>query len=81
MEALLKSDYESSFNSLTIKTDLEDFCEVFGFKLGKILPDLRMALTGGIPGPDLPTTMEVLGRDESFKRIEALIAKTEKVAS
>jgi len=74
MEALTRSDLKNDdWAADFIKADLEAFCEVFGFKLGKVLPDLRMALTGGIPGPDLPTTMEVLGRDESLKRIHNLL--------
>jgi glutamyl-tRNA synthetase len=74
MEALTRSDLKNEdWAADFIKADLEAFCEVFGFKLGKVLPDLRMALTGGIPGPDLPTTMEVLGRDESLKRIHNLL--------
>lgn len=80
MNSMLKSDYSLGWDAVTIKKDLEAFCEVLGFKIGKILPDLRTALTGGIPGPDLPTTMEVLGKDESFLRINNLIKKTEKVA-
>jgi len=74
MEALTRSDLKNDdWAADFIKADLEAFCEVFGFKLGKVLPDLRMALTGAIPGPDLPTTMEVLGRDESLKRIHNLL--------
>jgi glutamyl/glutaminyl-tRNA synthetase len=33
------------------------------------MPGLRMALVGGISGPDLPTTMFILGKDEVIKRI------------
>jgi glutamyl-tRNA synthetase len=81
MESVLKSDYSEGWDAVTIKKDLEAFCELFGFKLGKILPDLRTALTGGIPGPDLPTTMSVLGKEESLSRIKNLLNKIEKVAN
>lgn len=64
------------FNSAQIKYDLEEFCKILGFKIGKILPDLRLALTGGIPGPDLPTTMEILGKEESVFRIKNLLTVT-----
>lgn len=64
-----------------IKKNLEELCNERGYKIGKILPDLRLALTGGIPGPDLPTTLEILGKYESFLRIGNLLAKTLKVAS
>lgn len=60
----------------SIKSVLTELCEKRGFKLGKVLPDLRLALTGGIPGPDLPTTMEILGLTETIDRIENLLYKT-----
>jgi len=37
--------------------------------MGKVMPGLRQSLTGGIPGPDLMTTMEIIGKGESIKRI------------
>lgn len=63
-----------------IKNVFEALCNERSIKFGKILPDLRLALTGGIPGPHLPETMVILGRDESIKRIKNLINKTDKVA-
>jgi len=56
-----------------IKDRLSGLCNIAGFKLGKVLPDLRTALTGGYPGPDLPTTMWILGKEESNKRISKLL--------
>ena len=39
-------------------------------KIGKVMPGLRMALVGGISGPDLPTTMFILGKAmQEFKGI------------
>lgn len=64
-----------------IKSTLDGLCDLNNIKLGKILPDLRLALTGGAPGPDLQLIMEILGPDESVKRIENLLNKTKKVAS
>jgi glutamyl-tRNA synthetase len=68
-------DDSYDFTAEKIKYDLEEFCNVLGIKVGKVLPDLRMALTGGIPGPHLPETMVILGKDESIKRITNLISK------
>lgn len=77
MESMLKGDLtDKDWTADFIKADLEALCEVFVCKLGKIMPDLRMALTGGIPGPELPLTMEVLGKEESLKRISNLLEKT-----
>lgn len=64
-----------------INNALETKCNEKGFKLGKILPDLRMALTGGLPGPHLHEVMEILGFDESWSRILNLLKKTKKVVS
>jgi nondiscriminating glutamyl-tRNA synthetase len=54
----------------TIKQTIHDLCQVHDVKMGKTMPGLRVAITGDIPGPDLITTMEILGKEESFKRIK-----------
>jgi glutamyl-tRNA synthetase len=41
-----------------------------GYRFGKVMPGLRQALTGGVSGPDLMTTMVILGKDESINRIK-----------
>jgi len=41
-----------------------------GHKFGKVMPGLRQALTGGVSGPDLMTTMVILGKKESINRIK-----------
>lgn len=53
-----------------IKQLIFDICAENNLKMGKIMPSLRLAITGGVPGPDLVTTMEILGKEESIKRIE-----------
>lgn len=69
------------WNETGIKNTLDELCTISGFKLGKVLPDLRLALTGGLPGPELPLVMEILGVQESCTRIDNLLLKTKKVAS
>ena len=71
----LYSDDKRGFSATIIKEDLEVICGTLGYKVGKVLPDLRMALTGGIPGPHLPETMEVIGKGESINRISNLLTK------
>lgn len=75
---LMIHDGEFDWNAVSIKGSLDEICEANGIKIGKVLPDLRMALTGGIPGPHLDETMEILGREESFNRINNLLEKTKK---
>ena len=38
--------------------------------MGKVMPALRVAIAGGLPGPDLVSTMEILGSEESIVRIK-----------
>jgi len=49
--------------------------------LSLIRPVLRMALTGGLPGPELSLTMEILGREESMKRIYAVLPEVFQLAN
>ncbi len=56
-----------------IKQEIHDICTEKGVKIGKMMPGLRLAITGGVPGPDLPSTMEILGKKETNKRIQNLI--------
>ncbi len=61
---------EIDWNHDNIKQTIFDICSEMGIKMGKIMPSLRLSITGGVPGPDIPTTMFILGRDESIKRIK-----------
>ena len=56
-------------NPDSIKNSLISICSDLDIKIGKVMPGLRMALVGGISGPDLMTTMFILGKDASFDRI------------
>jgi len=50
------------------------FAEETGRKLGKVAQPLRVALTGKTTSPGIFDVLEVLGRDESIKRIRDQIA-------
>ena len=53
----------------TLKIKVTNICDALGIKTGKVMPDLRMALTGGKPGSELPLTMWILGEDRTEKRL------------
>lgn len=53
----------------TIRTSFNFVVSQKGLKAAKIMPSLRNALTGGIPGPELFTTMFILGKQETSQRI------------
>lgn len=72
MSELLISDI--NFDSIElIKSKLNDICIQNNIKLGKIMPGLRNAVAGGIPGPDLITSMFILGKKRTFNRIKSTI--------
>lgn len=52
-----------------LKKSFMDICLSKDVKIGKVMPGLRMALMGGLSGPDLMTTMSILGRNEVKERI------------
>jgi glutamyl/glutaminyl-tRNA synthetase len=77
------SDSESGFivnvseidfsNKDSIKQFIYDSCQNVGVKMGKVMPGLRVALVGGVAGPDLITTLSILGKSESRKRVANLM--------
>lgn len=67
----------SGINDLTAdqaKATLEEVAGRAGMKPGQILQVLRVSLTGDTSGPDLMLTMEILGGEESAKRIRKAVA-------
>jgi glutamyl-tRNA synthetase len=68
MSNFVHSDVDFS-NRDSIKDSISSICDDLGIKIGKVMPGLRMSLVGGISGPDLMTTMFILGKDATFDRI------------
>ncbi|HSG31942.1 MAG TPA: glutamate--tRNA ligase family protein, partial [Thermodesulfobacteriota bacterium] len=58
-----------------IKEELESISINRGTTIGKIMPLLRVALTGGKSGPQLPDVMYILGAEETKTRVNSLLAK------
>jgi len=59
----------SSINADIARNALEKTVQVTTIASGKIMQALRVTLTGGASGPDLMITMEILGKEETLKRI------------
>lgn len=68
-EALQNTKWESSCLYECIKS----IGESYGMKLGKAQAPIRIAITGRSIGPPLFESMELLGRDETLKRIRNAI--------
>lgn len=65
----------TEFNAETAKATLHTVLEKAGVKIGKVMPALRLALTGAGHGPDLMQIMDILGKEETSNRIEKAIDK------
>lgn len=63
----------SSLTAEAAKAKLEEVANKLGIGSGKIMQALRMSITGGASGPDLMMTMEIIGAEETAKRIEFAI--------
>ncbi|MGB0112417.1 MAG: glutamate--tRNA ligase [Ilumatobacteraceae bacterium] len=62
---------EVEWTADALKTCLEDIMARYEVKLGKAQAPVRVAVTGRSVGPPLFESLEVLGRDESLRRLSA----------
>jgi glutamyl-tRNA synthetase len=79
-EAILKDIivlYESSEiqNSQNLEKLFKSFIQTSGFGFGQVMKPIRLALCGSLTGPSLFELMELLGVEESIKRISIYISK------
>jgi glutamyl-tRNA synthetase len=63
------------FTAEAIKALLLHTLEQRGMKIGQVMQALRLALTGLEAGPDLMAIIEIIGREDTTKRIDAAIAR------
>ena len=63
------------WNADQIKLAVEAVGERHGIKLGKLQAPLRVAVTGRTVGPPLFEPIELLGRDETVRRIRSALAR------
>ncbi len=71
----LNSVPESDFKADKLKSLLEEIIQQEGTGFGKLMMPLRIAVTGQGFGPDLFTSMELLGRETVLRRIDRAIEK------
>jgi len=79
--AVLLQAYQEKIASLTdlpgemAKSLLEETCASRNLKPGQVLAALRISITGGMSGPDLMQTIEILGGEETSRRIREAVKK------
>ena len=72
--AVIEAYAAGDWNVDALKTTMERLMEPFGIKLGKAQAGTRVAVTGRSVGPPLFEVLEVMGRDETLRRLEAALA-------
>ena len=58
-----------------LKATLEDVMTRYELKLGKAQAPVRVAVTGRTVGPPLFEALEVMGRDETLRRLHAALER------
>jgi glutamyl-tRNA synthetase len=67
--------HEEKFEAVTLKKLLEEIINKKGVGFGKLMMPLRIAVTGQGFGPDLFTSMELIGKEAVLRRIDTAIKK------
>lgn len=75
---LFKKYSISNYNAKAIQEGIKNFVSENEIGFGRIMMPLRLALVGGLHGPDIPVIMEILGKEETEKRLNSFIAFGEK---
>lgn len=61
------------FTSINIETLLKEWMTQNGIGMGKVMQPLRLSLVGALKGPHLFDIIEMIGKEETIKRIEKAI--------
>ncbi|MDR2926686.1 MAG: glutamate--tRNA ligase [Cytophagaceae bacterium] len=60
---------QNHWEANTLKTSVSELITANGQSFGTVMNALRLSLTGGSFGPDLFTIIEIIGKDETVRRI------------
>jgi glutamyl-tRNA synthetase len=62
------------FTSVNIETIVKDWMTKNEIGMGKVMQAFRLSLVGALKGPHLFDIVELIGKDETIKRLEKAIA-------
>ena len=68
----------SVFDQDTIEKKFKNYLDLKGLKLGKMMPMLRIAITGKLAGPSMFEVLELIGKEKMQDRIEYAINNLQK---
>ena len=58
---------------MTIESTLKNWMETEGIGMGKVMQPLRLSLVGALQGPHLFDIAEMIGKDETLRRIATAV--------
>jgi len=64
----------TDFTSMNIETIVKDWMTKNEIEMGKVMQPFRLSLVGALKGPHLFDIVELIGKDETIKRIQKAIA-------
>ncbi|GAL62314.1 glutamyl-tRNA synthetase [Algibacter lectus] len=64
----------TDFSVETLTTEIKGWITSNEISFGKVMMPLRLALVGALQGPDVFDIIYMIGKNETVKRIEKLIA-------
>jgi len=64
---------QENFSVESIKETIHHFTESKELGMGRVMMPLRLALVGELKGPDVPEIMELIGKEETLKRIQFIL--------
>ena len=62
------------FSSMNVETTVKAWMAEFEIGMGKVMQPLRLSVVGALKGPHLFDIIEIIGKEETIKRIEKAIA-------
>ncbi|MDG4950001.1 glutamate--tRNA ligase [Weeksellaceae bacterium KMM 9724] len=77
LNKFLSFDIPNYDSAEEIQAKVKDFVKDNEIGFGKIMMPLRVALVGGLHGPDIPVIMSLLGKEEVKNRLDSLISFSE----
>lgn len=66
---------QSDFSAPALEQWARDFAVEKGFKTGQVFHPIRVAISGRTQGPSLFHMMEIMGKEETVRRMQACLAK------
>ena len=64
---------QENFSVESIKETIHHFTESNELSMGRVMMPLRLALVGELKGPDVPEIIELIGKEETLKRIQFIL--------